>query len=67
VALAEAYFCTKGHLDPSSHLVTKDVGRKVGAAVLLSGGAGTPSNTMSPGPRPTLQPLNCQKDLYHVG
>jgi len=29
---------------------------KVGAAVLLPWGAGSPSNTMSPGPRPTSVP-----------
>jgi len=35
-------------------LATIDMGRKVGAAVSLSvGGAGSPSNTMSPGPRHT--------------
>ena len=38
-------------------LATTDMGRKVGAAVSLSvGGAGSPSNTMSPGPRPTSVP-----------
>ena len=35
------------------HLATIDMGRKVGAAVALFGGAGSPSNTMWPGPRPT--------------
>ena len=36
-------------------LVTIDTGRKVGAAVPLSvGGAGSPSNTMWPVPRPTF-------------
>jgi len=41
-------------------LTTIDMGRKQGAAVLLSGrgvgGAGSPSNTMSPGPRSTYLP-----------
>ena len=36
-------------------LATKDMGRKLGA-VPLFGGAGSPSNTMSPGPRPTAIP-----------
>ena len=49
---AEAYLCTKGHLDPSSRfaIATIDMGRKVQAVSFL-GGAGSPSNTMSPGPR----------------
>jgi len=35
-------------------LATRDMGRKVGAAVpLYVGGAGSPFNTMSTGPRPT--------------
>ena len=39
------------------HLATTDTGQKVGAAVPLSvGGAGSPSNTMSHGPRPTSTP-----------
>jgi len=45
---------TKWHLDPSSRLATIDMGRKLGAAVYFWGeGAGSPSNTMWPGPRPT--------------
>ena len=51
----EAYFPTKWHLDPSSRLATIDMGRKLGTMPLLGGG-GTPSNTMSPGPRPTSLP-----------
>ena len=48
---AEAYFHTKWHLDPSSRLVTLDMGQKEGAVVPLSGGGnGSSSNTMSPGP-----------------
>jgi len=43
--------------DMGNHLVTVDMGRKVEAAVPLSvGGAGSPSNTMLPGPRPTSVP-----------
>jgi len=38
VAWAEAYLRTKWRLDPSSRLVTIDMGRKEGAAVPLSGG-----------------------------
>ena len=58
VARAEAYLCTKWHLDPSSRLATIDVGRKLGGALspFREGGAGSPSNTMSLGPRPTSLP-----------
>ena len=38
------------------HLITTDMGQKVGAAVPLLGGAGSPPNTMWPGPRPTSVP-----------
>jgi len=34
-------------------LATTDMGQKVGAVPLFTGEAGSPSNTMSPGPRPT--------------
>jgi len=46
------------HLDPSIRLATIDMGRKVGAAVppFGGGGAGSPSNTMSPAPKPTAMP-----------
>jgi len=52
---SRAYRRTKWHLDTSSRLATTDVGRKLGAAVPLfgEGGAGSPSNRMWPGPRPT--------------
>jgi len=59
VAWAEAYLHTKRYPDPSSHLVTLDMGWKVGwgcCAPYHGGGAGCPSNTMSPGPRPTSVP-----------
>jgi len=49
---AKAYLRTEWHLDPSSHLATIDKGQKLGAVPLL-GGAGSPSNTKSPGWRPT--------------
>ena len=55
VASAEVYLPTKWHLDPSSHLATTDMGRKLGAVPLLEG-ARFPSNTMCPGPRPTSTP-----------
>jgi len=45
--------------DPSSRWATIDMGRKVGAAgcsVPFRAGAGSPSNTMSPGLRPTSVP-----------
>ena len=45
-------------------LATIDIGRKEGAAVQLSGGgAGSPSNTMWPRPRPTSVPSDI---LIHV-
>jgi len=49
---------TKWHLDPCSRLATKDMGRKLGGccASFWRGGAGSPSNTMWPGPRPTYVP-----------
>ena len=50
VAWAEAYLPTKWHLDPSSHLATTHMGRKLGgwAVPLWGGGAGFPSNTCMP-------------------
>jgi len=57
VAWAEAYLRTKWHLDPSSRLATTDMGRKVGCCyVPFLGGAGSPSNKISPGLRPTSLP-----------
>jgi len=53
---AEAYLCTKWHLDPSSRLATTDMGRKSGAVPLWGEGAGAPSNTLWPGTRPTSVP-----------
>jgi len=54
VAWAEFYLRTKWHFDLSSRLATTTWGQKwEGAAV---GGAGSPSNTVSPGPRPTSVP-----------
>ena len=50
-AWAEAYHCTKWYPDPYSHLATIDMGQKgAGCAPLSGGGAGSPFNTMSPGP-----------------
>ena len=54
VAWAETYLPTKWHLDPSSHLATTDMGRKLGGGwpcPFLGGLA--PHPTMSPGPRST--------------
>ena len=53
--LAEAYLCTNWYLDPSSILATTDMGRKVrvGSAPFFGSGAGSPSNTKSPRPRPS--------------
>ena len=43
------YLHTKWHFNPSSHLVTTDMGRKLGAVPLWGGGpAGSASNTMWP-------------------
>jgi len=56
VAWAEAYSCTKWHVDSSSRLATTDMGRKLGAVPFLGGGSWAPTNTMWPGPRPTTVP-----------
>ena len=52
------YLCTRWHPYPSSRFATINMGRKVGggAVPLFTGGAGSPSNTMWPGPRPTSAP-----------
>jgi len=42
--------------ETGNRLATIDTGRKVGSAVPLLGGAGSPSNTMLSGPRPTSLP-----------
>ena len=47
---AEACLHTKWHLDPSSRLATIDIAENWGC-VPLGTGAGSPSNTMWPGPR----------------
>ena len=52
VAWAESYLHTKWHLDPCSHLTATDMGQKT----FGGGGAGSPSKTMRPGPRPTCMP-----------
>ena len=46
VVWAEAYLCTKWHLDPSSRLATTGMDRKLGGG--LYGGDGSPPNTVSP-------------------
>ena len=57
VARAEAYVSTKWRLDPPSRLATTNMGRKLGRLRPFGGGvAGSPSNTMWPGPRPTPLP-----------
>jgi len=61
MAWAEAYLRTKWHLDPCSRLVTTDMGRKLGDCVPFWG-AGSPSSTMWPGPRPTSIPST----RYHL-
>jgi len=42
VIWAEAYHHTKWHLDSSGHLVTTDMGRKLGAVALLERGSWVP-------------------------
>jgi len=53
--LAEVHLRTKWHLDLSSRLATIYMGQKLGGVSFL-GAAGSPSNTKSPGPRPTSTP-----------
>jgi len=53
--LAKVYICTKWRFHPSSRLATIDIFQKLGAGAVsfFLGGAGSPSNTMSPQLRPT--------------
>ena len=54
MAWAKAYLRTKWHHDPSSRLATIVMGQKLGALPpILGRGAGSPSKTISLGPRPT--------------
>ena len=54
MAWEEAYLRIKWHLDPSSRLATTDMGRQLGEGCApFWREAGSPSNTMWPGPRPT--------------
>jgi len=49
--------CQVYHLDPYSRLATINMGRKLGgSAPFLGRGAGSPSNTKLPGPRPSSIP-----------
>jgi len=55
---AEAYLRTKWYLDSCSRLATIDMGQKLGALPHFGQeGAGSPSNTMSLGSRPTSIPI----------
>ena len=59
MAWAEAYLRTKLHLGASRNLATTDMGRVFlfgGGGCAPWGGAGSASNTMLPGPRPTSIP-----------
>jgi len=58
VAWAKAYLHTKWHIDASSRLATIKMRRKFGGSAHLfwGRGAGSPSSTMWPGPRPTSMP-----------
>jgi len=49
------YKCS-AEAEMDDRLVTIDMGRKLGAVPLLGGGAGSPCNTMRPGPNPTFVP-----------
>jgi len=51
-----AYLRTKWRLDPSSRLATIDMAENWGLCPFGGGGAGSPSNTMWPGPRPICMP-----------
>ena len=58
---AEAYLCTKWHLDASSRLATIEMGRKLencggGSAPFFGAWARFPSNIKSPWMRPTSVP-----------
>jgi len=54
--LGDIFFMVEWPFNPSSHLATIDMGRKLGGCVPFFGGAASPSNTMLPGPRPTSVP-----------
>jgi len=56
VAWAEAYLHAQYHLDPSNRVDTIDMGQNWGVLGPRFGGLGSPSNTMSPGWRPTSVP-----------
>ena len=57
VAWAEVYLRTKWHRGPSSRLATTEIGRKLGELCpFRGGGAGSTSNTKSPGRKPTSIP-----------
>jgi len=60
-----AYLHTKWHLDASSRLATIEMGRKLGRGLrpLFGRGAGSLSNTESPGLRPSSMPIGT---LIHV-
>jgi len=54
------YLCTKWHLVPFSRLATTDMAGKLWGVPF--GGAGSPSTTMSPGPRSTSIPSSILMD-----
>jgi len=56
VAWVVAYLRANYHLDLSSRLATINMGRTFGGAPFFGGGAWSPSNTKSLGPRPTSVP-----------
>ena len=62
MAWVEASLPAKWHLDPSSRLVTTGMRRKLGGCPFVGGGAGSPSNIVPPGPRPTSVPSRLHLD-----
>ena len=56
MAWTETHIHAKCHLDPSNHLATIDMGRKLGALPPFWGGELGPHLTQSTGPRPTSIP-----------
>jgi len=67
---AEVYLPTKWHLDPSSRLFTIDMGQKLGGVGVpfFLGRAESPSNTKSPGTRPTsTQPFGHNGHWSKIG
>ena len=65
VAWAEVYLRTKWYTDAPSRLATIDISRNLGGegCAPFEGGARSPSDTMSPEPRPISLPTSILIDL----